>query len=337
MKNKYRLSGIIFILIFSLSCSKKEKPVYPGLVVTTPVTEILYATATSGGEVTYDGGGPIFTRGVCFGKNSSPTADSSITVDGSGMGPFTSYLTGLKPGTLYHLRAYAKNSAGTVYGDEVTFITQIPEIKFNTSLTYGSVTDIDGRTYKTIPVGVQVWMAENLRTTKLNDGTVLPKIIEDADWSNLLTAAYCWFNNNDSLYGNIYGAYYNWYAVSSGKLCPDGWHVPSDVEWQQMVDYLGGNNVAGSKIKETGKNNWVLPNGDASNNSGLTGLPAGMRGSIDGSFSGQGYYGGWWTATQTNSSLLGSAWSRWVHGDTTVIARSEIFKKDGFGIRCIKN
>jgi uncharacterized protein (TIGR02145 family) len=217
------------------------------------------------------------------------------------------------------------------------FTTKTPGIHFNTSLTYGTITDIDGKSYKTIPIGIQVWMAENLRTTKFNDGSAIQSVTDDAHWSNLLTPAYSWYDNNDTLYANIYGAYYNWFAVSTGNLCPAGWHIPSDSEWQQLVDYLGGSDIAGSKIKETGTNDWVLPNTDATNESGFTALPAGQRGSIDGIFNGQGIYGGWWSTTELDVSPLSAAWCRWVHGDTTVVARNEIFKKDGFSVRCIKD
>ena len=104
-----------------------------------------------------------------------------------------------------------------------------------------------------------------------------------------------------------------------------------------LVDYLGGDRMAGSKIKEKGTNNWILPNKDATNQSGFTGLPSGLRSTVDGTFRGQGSFGGWWSTTELSPSLLGAAWCRWIHGDTTVVARSEIYKKDGFTVRCVKD
>ena len=337
VKNILRLSGIIMVIILNHSCKKKNTIILSPAIATSPVTEILYATATSGGTVTDDGGDPNVLRGVCWGTSSVPTIDNSGTADGSGEGDFVSSISGLKFGTSYFLRAYAINSAGTSYGSELKFKTKTPGIEFNTSLTYGTVTDIDGKSYKTIPIGIQVWMSENLKTSKLNDGTAIPTVTDNAQWSNLITPAYCWYDNNDTLYENIYGAYYNWFAVTTGKLCPVGWHIPSDSEWQLLVDYLGGSDIAGSKIKETGTNNWVLPNTDATNASGFTALPAGQRGSLDGIFNGQGIYGGWWSTTELDASPLSAAWCRWVHGDTTVVARNEIFKEDGFSVRCIKD
>lgn len=336
MKSVFKISGIIMIIILNLSC-KKEKPAVAPVITTTPVTNILYVTATSGGTVTDDGGAPVNIRGVCWGTSSNPTIGDYKTTDGTGTGQFLSLLDGLAFGTKYYLRAYATSSAGTSYGSELEFTTKTAGVMFNQSLTYGTVTDIDGKSYKTIPIGIQVWMAENLKTSKLNDGTSIPEIIDNAQWTNILTPAYCWFDNNGPLYENIYGAYYNWFAVSTGKLCPAGWHVPSDSEWQLLVDYLGGSNTAGSKIKEAGTNNWISSNSDATNASGFTGLPAGQRSRLDGLFSGQGFYGGWWSATELLSSPLSAAWCRWIHGDTTVVARNQLYKIDGFSVRCVKD
>jgi uncharacterized protein (TIGR02145 family) len=337
MKKVFKISVTILILMGTLSCKKNERQPVPPDVTTVPVTEILYTTATSGGIVTNDGGDQIVAKGVCWGTSSVPTIENSRTADGIGTGTYASSITGLTSGTLYYLRAYASNSMGTTYGSERSFKTHVTGVKFNPDLTYGTVTDIEGKSYKTVPIGIQVWMAENLNTSKLNDGTTIPLIVDDAEWTNNLTPAFCWFYNNDTLSKNMYGAYYNWFAVSTGKLCPAGWHVPSDSEWQLLVNYLGGSNNAGSKIKEAGTNNWIFPNSDATNSSGFTALPAGLRGSMDGTFNGQGYYGGWWSTTELNPSPLGAAWSRWIHADTTVVARSEIFKIDGFTVRCIKD
>ncbi len=337
MKFLFRFSGIIIIIILFLSCKKQNKVILSPSVVTSPVTEILYSFATSGGIVTNDGGDPSVRSGVCWGTSSGPTIENDKTVDGSGEGNFVSSVNGLNFGTSYFLRSYAINSSGTAYGNELEFKTKTPAIEFNTNLTYGTVTDIDGKNYKTIPIGIQVWMAENLRTTKFNDGSAIPPVTDDTEWSNLITPAYGWCDNNDTLYANIYGAYYNWFAVSTGNLCPSGWHVPSDTEWQQLADYLGGSNMAGSKLKETGTNNWVLPNTDATNETGFTALPAGQRGSLDGTFSGQGIYGGWWSATELDSSPLGAAWCRLISGDTTVVTRNEFFKQAGFNVRCVKD
>jgi uncharacterized protein (TIGR02145 family) len=337
MENLYRISGFCLVIVLTISCKKVDKPVFPPDVFTSPVTAILYATAFSGGNVTNEGGLAVSARGVCWSTNENPTIADSITFDGAGTGEYSSHIYDLKPGTLYFVKAYATNSKGTEYGSVLSFTTKRTGVKFNTNLTYGRVTDADGKSYKTISIGLQEWMAENLKTTKYNDGSTIPKIVDDAQWTNAVTPAYCWFFDNDTLYADIYGAYYNWFTINTGKLCPSGWHIPSDNEWQTLVDFLGGSKIAGSKLKEAGTNNWIYSNKDATNTTGFTALPSGMRSTQDGTFSGQGYYGGWWSSTELDPSPLASTWSRWIHGDTTVVARSEIFKKDGFNVRCLKD
>lgn len=331
-----KTAGIFLITLAVFSC-KKDKRLFPPVISTTAVKEILYTTAVSGGAVSDDGGASVVARGVCWAPSPNPTTASNLSYDGTGDGEFTSVLYGLTPGIQYYVRAYATNSAGTVYGSELTFTTKVPAVKFNTSLSYGTATDADGKTYKTILIGTQTWMAENLKTTKFNDGTPIPLVSDGIVWSNNLTPAYSWFANNKELYGDIYGGVYNWFAVSSGKLCPSGWHVPSDSEWQQMIDYLGGRSVAGSKLKETGTNNWIGSNTDATNSSGFTAISSGLRSSTNGIYGGEGSFGGWWSSTELNTSPLGTAWTRWVHGDTTAIARSDIYKIDGFSVRCLQN
>jgi uncharacterized protein (TIGR02145 family) len=114
------------------------------------------------------------------------------------------------------------------------------------------VTDKDGNVYHTITIGTQVWMVENLKTTKYNDGTDIPLVKDSATWANLTTPGYCWLYNDQTTYINTTGALYNWYAVNTGKLAPIGWHVPSDSDFIALTKYLGGENTAGGKLKEAG-------------------------------------------------------------------------------------
>jgi uncharacterized protein (TIGR02145 family) len=336
MKTISGISGIILAVLFISSCSE-EKQVQPPMVTTTQVSGVLYFSAVGGGIVTDDGGGQVYARGVCWSTEANPTVEDKITIDGSGTGQFTSFLDGLSSGVTYHVRAYAANSNSIEYGEDFKFSTRLTGVTFNSELTYGTLADIEGKNYKTIPVGTQEWMAENLKATRFNDGTVIPMVTGNGQWTAQVTPAYSWCNDNDSVYENIYGAYYNWFAVSTGKLCPSGWHVPSDGEWKVLIDYLGGDKIAGSKLKEAGKNNWITPNRDANNQSGFTALPAGLREAIDGTFGGQGYIGGWWSSTESTTSIYGTAYARSIYGDTTVAARNEIYKKDGFSVRCIKD
>lgn len=280
--NKYFITAInilaLFGLISILNSCKKEKKEVP-IVKTSAITNITDTSAFSGGTITDEDSGTIIAKGVCWSTDIEPTIADSKTTDGTGTGPFTSSLTGLTENTIYYLRAYATNSNGTYYGDLLSFSTKsnLNNINFNTSISYETVTDIDGNTYKTLQIiskgehkGSQTWMAENLKTTKFNDGSAIP--LEIGSWTDLSTPAYCWYNNTD----NTYGALYNWYAVNTEILCPVGWHVPTHEEWEILFSYFGGYTEAGGKLKESGTSHWKSPN-TGTNESGFTALPGGVR------------------------------------------------------------
>jgi uncharacterized protein (TIGR02145 family) len=193
-----------------------------------------------------------------------------------------------------------------------------------------SITDKDGNVYTSVTIGSQVWMVENLKTGKLNDGTALVYAADITSWINLSTnPGYCWYNYDAATYKTPYGALYNWYAVGTGKLCPTGWHVPSDTEWLALESFLGGHAVAGAKLKETGTTHWLAPNTGATNESGFTGLPTGFRYDWGSIFQGFGSQGWWWSATQS------SVWDL-VSGNTELGA-SVLPEKAGASVRCLKD
>jgi len=143
-----------------------------------------------------------------------------------------------------------------------------------------NVTDIDGNVYKTVKIGNQIWMKENLRVKQLNDGTPIHLVTDSQEWSNTTTYAYTWYEHNEQVYGADYGNLYNFYTVETGKLCPQGWHVPDKTEWKILIDYLGGTEVAGGKLKEAGTAHWDSPNEGATDASGFSALPGGHIRSI---------------------------------------------------------
>jgi uncharacterized protein (TIGR02145 family) len=202
-------------------------------------------------------------------------------------------------------------------------------------LTYGTVSDNDGNTYKTIQIGTQTWMSENLKTTKYNDGTNIPNETNNVTWAGLSSGAYCWYNN-DASNKATYGALYNWYAVNTTKLCPTGWHVPTETEWVTLTTYLGGTNVAGGKIKETGTTHWISPNTGATNESGFTALPAGYR-DIYGGNGGVCYNLGnvlnMWTATSTSSTF---AYYREMQSNLATLTTQNYYRENGYSVRCIQ-
>jgi len=197
-----------------------------------------------------------------------------------------------------------------------------------------TISDVDKNLYKTVHIGNQLWMAENLRVTHYQDGTEINLIRDNKTWSNLQTGSYCWYNN-DSIHKNLYGAIYNFYAVcNSHKLCPMGWHVPTDIEWTILVDFLGGKNIAGGKLKEVGLSNWKYPNICANNSTGFTALPGGYRIGNSGSFYDFGSVGFWWSSTEYNSEY---AYLRYINNNNSSLKKNFYVKRFGFSVRCIKD
>jgi uncharacterized protein (TIGR02145 family) len=201
----------------------------------------------------------------------------------------------------------------------------------NPWIEYGSVADKDGNTYKTIRIGTQTWMAQNLKTTKYNDGTFIPVVSDATSWNSLSTPACCW-QNNDPVRKVTYGVLYNWYTVRTGKLCPSGWHVPSDAEWTTLTDYLGGENSAGGKLKESGFRHWNSPNAGATNETAFSAFPGGDRlNGPDALFENLFEMGCWWT-TAFNDDL---AINRIMTDNSNKIQKLFYPKRCGLSVRCI--
>ncbi|MBE9469141.1 MAG: fibrobacter succinogenes major paralogous domain-containing protein [Bacteroidetes bacterium] len=194
--------------------------------------------------------------------------------------------------------------------------------------------DIEGNAYDVVKIADQVWMAENLKTTKYNDGTDIPLVEDGAEWSNLTSPAYCWYNNDEASFKNPYGVLYNWYTVETGNLCPTDWHVPTDVEWSILIDFLGGESVAGGKIKEIGTAHWNTPNEGATNEIGFTALPGGFREFSFGQFKSIGYLGTLWSATESSS---GNAWMLSVDYIRINTTRYGYDNKRGLSVRCVRD
>ncbi|MCQ2270274.1 MAG: fibrobacter succinogenes major paralogous domain-containing protein [Bacteroidales bacterium] len=320
---------------FSVRCLKDEGGSSATLptVTTTSVTNITHNSATSGGDVTADGGANVTARGVCWSTNQNPTIADSHTADGSGTGSFSSSITGLSPNTTYYVRAYATNSVGTSYGTQGSFTTQ--------PFTCGTstVTDYDNNTYNTVKIGNQCWMKENLRTKLGTDG--------DKGYPTGAGA--------DSL---LYGRLYTWSAMMNSKassdavpsgvqgICPTGWHVPSDTEWTQLTTYVNSvadykcnkvdNNIANALSSPTG---WQEPsecgaghNSTTRNLTGFSAVPAGRY--FDGSFHYFGGYASFWSATQRDDRF---AWCRNLYSNVSGVSRLSDGKDSGFSVRCLKD
>lgn len=288
------------------------------VVTTTEVTKITQLTAVSGGTIASNGGSPITARGVCWSRETDmPTTDFPKTVDGTGIGSFTSNITDIFPSDIaFWVRAYATNSKGTAYGEPVSF------------LPGPSAKDGNGHEYPIVKIGTQIWMAENLQATKYNDWTTdIPTQENGVFWSELKTAAYCWYDNSN----HSKGALYNWYAVEKGNICPSGWHVPTQGEWETLIEFLGGSAVAGGKLKEKGTTNWTNPNMGGTNSSSFKALPGGFR-NDNGNFNELGNAGYWWQSTKDATMFITGYKLSY---NKTSIETTNAKKSEGRSVRCI--
>ena len=288
---------------------------------------ILQTTAVADCNIISDGGSPITQRGVCWNINHNPTIQNSKSFSGTGVGAYTSPISGLKYGTTYYVRAFAKNGIYTAYGNEISFTTK--------PLTYpgGGVTDVDGNTYTSVVLNNKEWMVQNLRTAHYRNGDIIPNATTNTAWQNAVTnstGAWCYYNNNATL-NNTYGKLYNEITLSDTReIAPSGWHVPTSIEWNELFTYLGGPAIAGGLMKESGTGNWASPNTGATNSSGFTALPGGIR-SANGSFTYFAQYAIWpaWD--------LGGFYKYFLYYGSAGRNYYTYTPGDGFSIRCVKD
>lgn len=257
------------------------------------------------------------------------------------------HVTGLRPSTTYHFRLKAEGECNESAGEDITFTTLNYEetgIIFNPDISYGTLTDIDGNIYKTVTIGTRTWMAENLRSQRFNDGMGMINDVNNYSWSSRTDPAWCYYSNIVQM-RLAAGILYNWYAIGTGKLCPTGWHVPSDEEWNNLIVTLGGEASAAGKLKMTGGNMWPSPNSGSSNQSGFTAIPAGLRygfiGSNGGFFYDMGWKGVWWTSTQTSITTAKYReidQAGVIAGTLSNPGKYQLNNKNfGFSVRCIKD
>lgn len=298
-------------------------------VTTTAITAIDTMHATSGGNVTNDGGAMVTARGICWSGTPNPTIDlPTKTTDGTGTGSFASAMSGLLPNTTYHVRAYATNSVGTAYGNDVSFVTQPTPV---------------------VMCGVNIagmnWSCKNLDVAYYRNGDPIPQITDPAQWMNATTGAWCWYNNDSANYGSKYGRIYNYYAVSDPRgLAPAGWHVATESEWSRLMkfldpaadtvcDYCTTSLTAGGPMKTIGLFNWISPNTGATNSSGFSALPGGFRNHL-GNYSVAGHMAIWWSANEFDTW---SAYYRYVYYADTKASRYYIDKHYGHYVRVVKD
>jgi len=223
-------------------------------------------------------------------------------------------MIGLRVLTKYYVRSYATNKFGTVYGNEVCFTTE-----------NGKLNDVDGNVYHYTNIGTQVWMVEDLKTKRYRNGDFIEPVTDIAQWSRLTIGTFA--KNADA-----YGLFYNGYAVKDSRnLAPKGWHIPSDEEWNTLVTYLGGAEVAGGKLKDTDSLRWNSPNDVASYSCGFSALPNGFFIGAGLNFGNTGY---WWTSTEKTATSL---WFRSLQNISKGISRNVANKNAGYSVRCVRD
>ena len=327
MKKKVCLISSFLLLLFS--CSPDSTPPKSTSITTSLISDVNFTTVSSGADIASDGGQPITARGLVWSSAHNPTFDGmigSFYVDGGkGSGTFSSQISNLELGSTYFVRAYAINSLGTFYGNELTFTTK-------TFSLGGGTDDFDGNKYNSIILDKQEWLQSNLNVSHYRNGDPIPEEEDDIKWQNLTTGAWCYAESKTEN-GIVYGKLYNWYAVNDSRgLAPLGWHIPTDKEWNTFSDLLGGDMNAGGRMKEKSNIHWILPNQAATNSSGFTGLPGGFRAQNYSSFVKLNSF--WWGSTENN----GGAFTLSLIYNTGYITKTSSFPKNyGLSVRCLKN
>ncbi len=286
------------------------------VIMSVAVTSTAAIRANSGGNISDDGGYSVTARGVCWSTSPRPTTENNITNDGTGVGSFSSLITGLSLNTTYYIRAYATNSTGTAYGEEYSHFTG-----------------------ESVIIGTQEWKIINLAVDTFRNGDAIYHASTVQQWvdaANSGTPAWCYYDGSAEN-GAVYGKLYNWYAVNDPRgLAPEGWHVSTSLEWDIMAQYLGGPSTAATKLKETGTAHWQSPNVYATNTTFFTALGGGGR-YEDGGYNFITQVGFWWTTDESPTSPTTRAILKTMISNDDVLGTSNYPKGDGMSVRCVKD
>ncbi len=293
---------------------------YPQLTTKEIINEGTFIISTGGDIIST---GIILNAGVCWSTQPSPTIADNKTEDQLNYSSFSSDPYGLLPNTTYYLRSYATNIAGTGYGNEL--VITMPD---------ATVYDLDGNPYSSVTIGSQTWLTENLKTTKYANGETIPTILNSDDWKNATIGAWCHFENIPE-WEVPYGKLYNWFAITESRnVCPAGWHVPTDAEWQTLITFLGGAEFAGNKLKEKGTAHWSPFNDFATNSSGFTALPGGAQSALPGYSYPIHSLGIFWSVTPTDEE---NAYGYYLFDSYQSIIKREYLKQTGLTVRCVRD
>ena len=297
-------------------------------VSTIRVSDVQSTAFKAIGTINEIGDLPILHHGFSLSENPDPT-NEDLHIDYGAtetVGNFEGVITGLSPDTEFYVRAYIETAFQVYYG-----------VILSVSTIEGSqVSDADDNVYNVIDIGAQSWMLENLKVTKFADGTGIRLGIENSQWALEDSYAFCWFLNSESGNKDTYGALYNWTVVNSEKdLCPAGWHIPDDADWTELVEFLGGADLAGGKLKEEGTAHWVSPNTGATNESGFTARPGSYRAATGEFFTEEARtVGAWWSAGDGGADSYPSIK---LYANDAKLYTEESDAGSGYSVRCIKD
>jgi uncharacterized protein (TIGR02145 family) len=323
----YVPNGVSLSITVSVSCSGSNMVVYNGSL---PAMSANTTIATIG--VTLPGQTSL--TGTVVDCNNQPLSNSYIVVNNQVVFTNNGQFNTSACGTSCTVQAFGSNPWVSGQSQNVTLAGGSQAIGSLQVCNSGgsTVTDIDGNVYSTVVIGTQEWMQENLKTTHYKNGAAISTNLTNAQWQATTNGACVDYDNNPAN-NTVYGKLYNWYAVADPQgLCPTNWHVPSDAEWDTLVNYLGGDTIAGGAMKEIGTTHWANPNIGATNSSGFTGLPGG--GSSGGTGNGIGSSGYWWSATQSSTT---NAYYQLLDYANSLVVSNYDRKTFGFSVRCVKD
>jgi uncharacterized protein (TIGR02145 family) len=321
MKTRIKIY-VLLLALYTVAC-KPYDSVIPEAETYTP-RFIASNDATIGVRALPDDNLRLIASGVYIGLAPNPDVNGYKIQMGTDTGLVLGRITGLTANTKYYVKGYAINPDGEGKGQEVSFTTP------------PTVFDADNHEYPTVKIDTRVWMAKNLFATHYFNGDPIPSTtVSGQDISGETSPVYLWSYGGDYANTLIYGNLYTWHAATDArKLCPTGWHIPTDAEWTELENTLGGYTTAGKRLKEDGNTHWLNSyNRDATNESCFTGLPGGYR-EPAGSFVLLQNEGRWWSSTESETA---SAWARTLNATGPTVARPGIDKKAGLSVRCIKD
>lgn len=318
-----------------VSYSSERCVIYSGSSVTTSVSNVTNNSVLVTDILSLGSCETNTARAIFWSTNPNATLWDNLGVISlaAGSGSRSAIISNLNPNTTYYVGSASSNSDlcknYTGLGSKISFTTK------SQSVGCGTITDIDGNSYNTVLIGTQCWQKENLKVTKYRNGNLIPNINGHTEWRNTDSGAWVYYNNEE---GNntVYGKLYNWFTtVDNRGVCPIGWHIPSNAEWETLITFLGGTNNAGGKMKSTGTINWSPPNSNATNLSGFSALPGGNRSSNFDAFSGLGTSSYFWSSTPEANQFFSGSVRLFYLDSLTIISASQ--KKNGISIRCLKD